>query len=321
MGDVGGHREPPADPNGPEPMAQGPLSRRNFIRNAAIAVGGMAVLGACTQVPQSGGGGGGGGGSVLERVRGAGKIKIGIAGEEPYGFTDVSQKVTGESPEVARAALQALGIAEVEAEQVDFGSLIPGLNANRFDMVCAGMNITATRCGQAAFSIPDYSALTAFLVPAGNPQQVTKFEDVAAKNLPLAVLGAAVERGFAESAGVPAGNITEYEDQNSLLQAVTSGRAYAGALTDISFKWLVGKNPQAGVEVTEGFTPTKDGQPVVTAGGFVFRQADNDLREAFDTELKKLHDNGKWLEIAKPFGFSEVNLPAADTTTEKLCAA
>ncbi|OLS97088.1 ectoine/hydroxyectoine ABC transporter substrate-binding protein EhuB [Pseudonocardia sp. CNS-004] len=304
-------------------MTQRGWSRRDFLRRTAtagaVALGGGTVLGACQAT--GGGGAAGGGGSVLENARSAGTIKIGIAGEEPYGFTDVSGEVTGEAPAVARVVLEALGIAEVQAEQVDFGSLIPALNANRYDMVCAGMNITPERCGQAAFSIPDYSALTAFLVPAGNPEQVATFEDVASKGLPLAVLSAAVEQGYAESAGVPGGNITPYDDQNALLQAVTSGRAYAAALTDISLKWLAGKNPDAGVEVTEGFTPTENGQPVVSAGGFVFRQADNDLREAFNTELQKAHEDGRWVAAASPFGFSEDNLPADGLTTEQLCSA
>jgi polar amino acid transport system substrate-binding protein len=303
-------------------MTHAGWSRRDFLRRTAtagaVALGGSTFLAACQS---TGGGGAAGGGSVLENARSSGSIRIGIAGEEPYGFTDVSGNVTGEAPEVARVVLQAMGIGEVQAEQVDFGSLIPALNANRFDMVCAGMFITPERCQQAAFSIPDYQALTAFLVPAGNPQQVATFEDVAAKNLPLAVLGAAVEQGYAEAAGVPASNISPFEDQNQLLQAVTSGRAYAAALTDISLKWLVSKNPNAGVEVTESFAPVQDGQPVVSAGGFVFRPADNDLREAFNTELQAAHDDGRWLTAASPFGFSEANLPPADLTTEQLCAA
>jgi polar amino acid transport system substrate-binding protein len=303
-------------------MTQRSWSRRDFLRRTAtagaIAIGGPAALAACTS---TGGGGGGGGGGVLENARSAGSIRIGIAGEEPYGFTDLNGNVTGEAPEVARVVLQAMGIGEVQAEQVDFGSLIPALNANRYDMVCAGMNITAERCQQAAFSIPDYTALTAFLVPAGNPEGVATFEDIAAKNLPLAVLGAAVEQGYAQSAGVPPGNISPFDDQNALLQAVTAGRTYAAALTDISLKWLAGKNPQAQVEVTAGFTPTENGQPVVSAGGFVFRQADNDLREAFNTELQTIHGNGRWVQVAAPFGFSEANLPAAGVTTEQLCSA
>ncbi len=305
-------------------MTDGPLRRRDFLRHGALlgaaVLGGGVVLSGCTSTGASGGGGGGGG-NTLDRVKSAGTIKIGIAGEQPYGFTGVDGKVTGEAPEVARAALSGMGIPNVDAQQVEFGSLIPGLNANQFDMVCAGMNITPARCQQAAFSIPDYSALTAFLVPKGNPKGITSFGDVASKNAKIAVLGAAVEKGYATGAGVPAGNITTLPDQNAMLQAVTAGRVDAAALTDISLKWLVKQNPSAGVEVTDGFTPQENGQPVVSAGGFVFRTADNALRDAFNTQLQQLHDNGKWVQIAAPFGFTKANLPASGVTTQSLCAA
>lgn len=292
-------------------------TRRDFFRRSAIAgavaIGGPALLSACTSTSS--------GGNVLETARSNGTIKIGIAGEEPYGFTDTTGKVTGEAPEVARAVLKAIGIADVTAEQVEFGQLIPALNANQYDMVCAGMNITPARCQQATFSIPDYSAKTAFLVASGNPQGITTFEDIASKNLQLAVLGSAVEQGYAEAAGVPTGNIQVLPDQNALLQAVTAGRVAAAALTDISLKWLASKNPQAGVEVTEGFDPVQNGAPVVSAGGFVFRNADTPLVDAFNGALKTLHDNGEWVRIAQPFGFSQANLPPADLTTDKLCTA
>ncbi|MGD9985191.1 ectoine/hydroxyectoine ABC transporter substrate-binding protein EhuB [Pseudonocardia sp.] len=292
-------------------------SRREFFRRSAVAgavvIGGPALISACTSTNA--------GGNVLDNARSAGKIKIGIAGEEPYGFTDTAGKVTGEAPEVARAVLKAIGINDVEAEQVEFGQLIPALNANQYDMVCAGMNITSARCQQATFSIPDYSAKTAFLVPKGNPQAITSFQDVASKNLQLAVLSAAVEQGYAKEAGVPDSNVQAFPDQNALLQAVTAGRVAAAALTDISLKWLASKNPQADVEVTTSFDPVQNGQPVVSAGGFVFRKADAPLVEAFNGALATLHSNGQWVQIAQPFGFTQANLPAADLTTEKLCAA
>ncbi|MCW0215120.1 MAG: ectoine/hydroxyectoine ABC transporter substrate-binding protein EhuB [Pseudonocardia sp.] len=298
-------------------MSEYRWSRREFFKRAAVAgavvVGGPVLLSACTST--------GAGGNVLETARSSGTIKIGIAGEEPYGFTDTAGKVTGEAPEIARVVLQGIGIANVTAEQVEFGQLIPALNANQYDMVCAGMNITPQRCGQATFSIPDYSAKTAFLVPAGNPQGITSFEDVASKNAQLAVLGSAVEQGYAESAGVPAANIQVLPDQNALLQAVTAGRVAAAALTDISLKWLVSKNPSAGVEVTASFDPVVNGSPVVSAGGFVFRKADQPLVDAFNGGLTTLHGNGQWVQIAQPFGFSQANLPAPDLTTEKLCTA
>ncbi len=43
--------------------------------------------------------------------------------------------------------------------------------------------------------------------------------------------------------------------------------------------------------------------------------------EAFNGELKKLHDSGEWLRIAQPFGFSQDNVPGPTVTTQSLCAA
>ena len=105
-------------------------------------------------------------------------------------------------------------------------------------------------------------------------------------------------------------------DLNALLQAVTDGRVACAALTDISLNWLTQTlNPDAPVDVTPGFNPVVDGEEVVSAGGFVFRQADTQLREAFDAELTAIQQSGRWVEIASPFGFSEANLPAAGLTT------
>ncbi|MET7998399.1 ectoine/hydroxyectoine ABC transporter substrate-binding protein EhuB [Amycolatopsis sp. NPDC005232] len=291
-------------------------SRRQLFRRSALVgaavLGGPVFLSACTSTSS---------GDALQAAQSAKKIKIGIANESPYGYTDQSGKVTGEAPEVARVVFRNLGIDNVEASAVSFDQLIPALNAKQYDVVAAGMNITAARCGQAAFSIPDYSALTALLVPKGNPQQVLTFQDIAAKKVKVAVLSAAVEKGYATSAGVSEDQIQTLDSQDNMLRAVTDGRVYAAALTDISLKDVLKKNPGAAAEVTPGFDPVENGVPVISAGGFVFRTADKPLVDAFNTELKKLHDSGEWTRIVAPFGFTQANLPKPDVTTEKLCAA
>jgi hypothetical protein len=83
----------------------------------------------------------------------------------------------------------------------------------------------------------------------------------------------------------------------------------------------VKKNPGSAVEVTAGFFPTIDGKLTISAGAFVFRKGDADFVAAYNTELKKLHDGGQWLQITQPFGFTQDNVPKADVTTERLCAA
>jgi polar amino acid transport system substrate-binding protein len=295
-------------------------SGRSLVRHAVIAAVVLAVTTACTATG-GGAGGGDGGGSTLESARQAGTIRVGIANEAPYGYTAPDGTVTGESVEVARRVLQNIGIRNVEATTVDFGSLIPALNARQFDMVTAGMFITPERCANAAFSTPDYTAPTAFLVPSGNPQGIRTFDDIASKNLRLAVLSGAVEQGYAQQSGVPDGNIQVFDTQNTLLQAVTAHRVDAAALTNISLNDLVKNNPGAGVEVTPGFFPVINGQEAVSAGAFVFRKGDDDLLQAFNAELTRLHESGEWLQIAQPFGFTQDNVPGPNVTTDRLCSA
>ncbi|WP_277068459.1 transporter substrate-binding domain-containing protein [Saccharomonospora viridis] len=280
----------------------------------AMAVGLAASLAACTEAPQMGGQGGG---NTLQRIRDAGTVKVGIAGEIPYGFTQGGE-VTGESPEVAKAVFKALGVENVEATQVEFDQLIPALQASQYDMVAAGMAIIPKRCEQAQFSTVDYVTNTAFLVPQGNPQDVTSFEDIKEKGLGLAVLSGTIEQQVAQALNV--GEIQTYGGQSEMLQALQAGRAYAGALTDISLRALLDQNPGVKFEVTEGFVPVVDGKEQIQAGGFVFRKGETELVNAFNEELTKLHDSGQWLEIVEPFGFTEDNLPPKDVTTEQLCS-
>jgi len=301
-------------------MATDNWTRRDLFRRGAVlgavALGGPAVLAACSERAKTGSGAGG----TLDRIKKAKTIKVGIAGEVPYGFTE-NGNVTGEAPEVAKAIFKALGVPDVQAEQVEFGQLIPGLVASKYDMVSAGMAILPKRCKQAAFSNVDYVTPTAFMVPKGNPQGIKNFEDAKAKNAKIGVLAGTVEEAVAKASGVPESNIQAYKDQAGLFQALQNHRAYAGALTDISLKQLLKDNPGAPFEVTDGFVPKIDGKDQIQAGGFVFRKGENDLLDAFNEQLDKLHKSGDWLKTVEKFGFSDANLPPDDVTTDKLCSA
>jgi polar amino acid transport system substrate-binding protein len=297
-------------------MATHGWTRRDFFRLGAatgvVALGGPTLLTACSEVPQQGEGG------ALQRAKDAGSIKVGIAGEVPYGYTD-GGKVTGEAPEVAKAVYKAIGIGKVESTQVEFGQLIQALNAGQYDMVAAGMAILPDRCKNAQFSAVDYVTPTAFAVPKGNPKGINNFDDLKAKGETIAVLSGTVEQAVAKSVGIAADKIQTYDGQPELLQALTTQRAYCGALTDISLRRMLEDNPTAPLEVTDGFVPVIDGKEQIQAGGFVFRKDDKDLVDAFNKELKKLQDSGEWLKIVEPFGFTKDNEVPDDVTTEKLC--
>lgn len=290
------------------------LARREFLARAAstagLALGGCGLLAAC------------GPDTVLARARQRGSLAIGVADRPPYAFTTERGGITGEGPEVARAVLESLGVESVTAHMVDVDGLLPALNRDRFDMVCVGMFVTPKRCARAAFSIPDYVARQAFLVPEGNPKKVTRYEDVAARDLTLAVPKGGVERGYALRSGVPETNLQVLPTLDALLRAVVEGRAYCAAHSDIAVNYVAGvRHEDAAVEATPAFAPVLDGEEVVDVGGFVFRPEDDELRTAFNAGLHDLQRSGRWLQIAQRFGFSAANLPPVGLTTAQLCAS
>jgi polar amino acid transport system substrate-binding protein len=296
-------------------------SRRDLLRRGAAlgaALGAGALSAGCASAAS--GGSYAVGGSTLELAREAGVITFGIANEAPYGYTRPDGTVTGAAVEVARALFAALGVPEIRPVTVDFGELIPGLTlARQFDVITAGMFVAPERCRAVVFSVPDYTAPTAFLVPRGNPQGVATFDDIREQNLRLAVLGGAVEHGYALDNGVAEAQLVQLADQQALLLAVEEGRADAAALTNISLNNAVAANPGAAVEVTAGFFPVIDDREVMAAGAFAVRPGEDDLLEALNTQLRAMHGSGEWLRITRPFGFGPENVPGPGVTTEGLC--
>jgi polar amino acid transport system substrate-binding protein len=295
---------------------RGGWSRRDFVQRGGLAAGLLVaapgLLAACGAEETDGGGG------RLEQLKSQRSVTVGIAGEEPYAYLEGGE-LTGMDPSVQKEIWGNLGIDDVKSQQVDFDGLIPGLAAGRFDVVAAGMFITPERCKQALFSDPMYCAPNAFLVPPGNPDNISDFKSVADAGIKLAVLGGAVEGIFAEENGVKSSNIVEAPSARDGLLQLEQGRVGAFGLTSITLKDILKKNPDTDVELTEPFTPVVDGKEQLGCGGAVFRMRDDDLRQAFNKELAKLKESGKLLEIIKPFGFGPETLPPDDVTTARLC--
>lgn len=285
------------------------LSRRRLLTLAPLALSPLAMA-ACAQPT----------GTTLERARQAGALRIGISGERPYSYVGGDGAVTGAQPEVARAVLARMGVDGLEAVQVRFADLIPGLRDGMFDMIAAGLTVTPERCAEIAFTRPDFVAPPAFLVADGNPRGIGTFQGVVRAGVRLAVLDGSSELTYARSAGVAEENLLLSDSQSSLFRDVVGGRAQAGALTAISLADELRRNPGSGVEITDPVAPTVDGRTVVPAAAFAARTGETDLLTAFDAELTALQDSGEWLTLTEPFGMDAGNLPDRDLTTGQLCS-
>jgi polar amino acid transport system substrate-binding protein len=279
------------------------LSRRALLALAAGAATFAATFGAHAQ-------------TTLERALADGYIRVGFANEAPFGFATPDGRLTGESPEVVKAVLAKMGIEQVDGVLTEFGSLIPGLQAGRFDIIAAGMFVNPARCEQVQFSEPTYGIGQAFLVPEGNPKGIVDYGSIAAdSSLKLAVMSGAVEAGYARDSGVAEEQIVQLPDQASLVAAVKAGRADAAALTALSIADMASKNE--GVESTKPFGEVA-GQSVVGHGAVAFRLEDTDLYETFNAELKNFIGSEEHLALVTPLGFGADYLPTK--TTAELCA-
>ena len=276
----------------------------------AVVVAGLALSG-CTSTNTDDDS------SLLQTLQERGSVTVGFAGEAPYSFME-NGELTGATVALHREIFGNLGIETVEGVNADFGALIPGLQANRFDVVSAGMSILPERCEQAAFSEPEFNYTTALMVEEGNPMNLTDMQSVADSGARLATMTGAIESDYATELGIDSMQVATPQDG---MDAVTSGRADVFALTGISLNWMKNNNPDAPVEVTQSFVAEINGVPQVGAGGTVFRTDDKDLLDAYNEELAKItSDPEKYLSIVGEFGFTEEELPDPELTTADLCA-
>ena len=118
-------------------LLRAPTSRRSLLAGVA-ALGALGAAG-CSRVATASTTEGG---DLLDRLRAAGVVRLGIAGEIPFGYIDRDGRLTGEAPELGRAIFKRLGVDRVQPVPTEFGSLIPGLNSQQFDVAVSYTHLT-----------------------------------------------------------------------------------------------------------------------------------------------------------------------------------
>jgi polar amino acid transport system substrate-binding protein len=256
-----------------------------------------------------------------ERIQREGVARIGYANEAPYAYVDPQTgRLTGEAPEIARVVFADLGVQEVEGVLTEFGSLIPGLQAGRFDIIAAGMYVLPARCREVAFTNPTYKIGEGFLVRAGNPLGLHSYRDVAEDpDARLGIVAGSVELGYGRASGVPDDRIAIFPDAPSAVAAVQAGRIDAYAGTSLTIQDMLKKISDGAVERADPFRdPVIEGATVIGYGAFGVRSEDTALLEAFNGVLEEFIGSEEHIQITAPFGFTEAQLPG-DMTSVELC--
>jgi polar amino acid transport system substrate-binding protein len=290
-------------------MRRTEISRRQLLRGggaAALALPAAGFLAGCSFTQP----GAGQPGSTLDQIRKQGFARIAVANEPPYTQIKPDGTVTGAEPDVVAAVLKRMGIPEIQGVVTPYESMIPGLNANRWDIIAAGLFMKQSRCSQILYSEPEIVSTESFAVPAGNPKNLTSIASVIANPaVKVAVLPGGFEDGALKTQNVPAAQIVNIPDGRSGIEAVQAGRADAFFLPTLSLNSL----KTEGIDVTPAIQDVQQ-----TGSGAGFRKTDQNLVNAYDEQLRALKASPEFDQILSQWGFSADAVRSV--TRDQLCA-
>jgi polar amino acid transport system substrate-binding protein len=281
------------------------LSKRGLI-GRVLTAGAVLALGVVPAVA----------GPLKDRIEAGESVRLGFANEVPWAYPGENNAPLGFANAHTVGVLKAMGIENIEPVVTDWGGLVPGLVAGRFDIITGGMYIIGSRCENIAFSEPMGRFGDAFIVQAGNPKGLQNYQDLIAQDAVM-VTGA----GFntveaAKQEGLSEANIMQVPGNTEILAAVRSGRADAGALTFFSAKELASQ-ANGEIDVTD---PNAMPDWTFNWVGIGFRVDDGDLLAEFNAAQDEYLGSDEMLAAVEPYGYTEAQLPGDEATTEWVCA-
>ena len=255
--------------------------------------------------------------TLTERLADGHKLRLGFGTAVPWAYAGDGGEALGFVNMIALTVLEEMGITEHETKVFEWSGLIPGLNADRADMITGGMYILKSRCANMDFSDPIGVFGDAMLVPKGNPKNINNYADVIKTGAKLVTGTGFNTVEAAKKYGVPDSQMLLVEGEVGILAAMKAGRADVAVQTFFGAKEHE-KKTNGKFEVTDPKLMPKETLNVVGIG---FRKTDDKFREAFNVALAKVMANpGKMLKRAGEYGYDKAQLPPPDMSTEWACS-
>jgi arginine/ornithine transport system substrate-binding protein len=215
---------------------------------------------------------------------------------QPFTFKTADGKPTGFDVDIAEALCKEIKRQCVFVEQV-WDSMIPGLQAKKYDAIISSMSITEERLQVVDFSDKYYSTPSQIVVKTGTP-----FTDLASlKGKKLGVLKGSTQEKYALGELKPVGvTVVPYEAQDQVYLDIKSGRL-DGTVADR-------------VEVTGGFLSKPEGKDYGFVGpelneekyfgigmGVALRKGETQLKDEINAAIKAIRSNGTYDQLAKKY--------------------
>ncbi len=236
---------------------------------------------------------------VLAQVKKSGELKVGTeTAFAPFDFVDGADH-KGLNVDLFAEIAKELGV-KVTWVALPWESVLPGLEAGKFDMVAGPATITKARMERYRFSPPIAEATVALLKRAGD-KSVNKPEDIAGKPTGGGKASAQLDQLKAFVATLPTkGEVREYVSNNEAYADLAAGRivAVGNSLPNIAF--VASQRPDT-FEVVQPPFGTK------SYFGYIGRKDPDHaaLMDAIDAAMAKIKADGRLAAIQKKwFGLS-----------------
>ncbi len=142
----------------------------------------------------------------------------------PYEYYDGSE-IVGIDAEIAKAVADKLGL-ELVIEDVEFDSIIAGVQAGKYDIGCAGMTITEDRLKSVNFSTPYATGVQSVVVVEGS--EITDVDKLLAGSYKVGVqtgtTGDIYMSSSPEDGGVGEDRVERFAKGNDAIIALQSGK-------------------------------------------------------------------------------------------------
>lgn len=220
-------------------------------------------------------------GASLKKIQKAGKLVIATSPDfPPFESLDGSGKVTGIEIDILEEVCAQLGVS-LEIQQMDFDSVLPGVQAGKYDMGVSGITITEKRQKNVLFTDAYCLAAQAIVVKEGSP--ISSKADLEGKT--VAVQTGTTAESFCMDNGY---TVSAYAANNDAQSALLQGKADAWVIDDLTAADMVKVyNAQGGdqlVILDEAMTT----EPYAFAMAF----GSEDTIEAINGILKTMEDSG-----------------------------
>ena len=196
----------------------------------------------------------------------------------PYEYYE-GDKIVGIDVEIATAVAEKLGL-ELVIEDVEFDSIIAGVQSGKYDIGCAGMTITEDRLKSVNFSTPYATGIQSIIVTADS--EITDIDVLLAGDYKVGVQsGTTGDIYMTDDIGED--RVERFTKGNDAVIALTSGKIDAVVIDNEPAKAFVAANE--GLKILETPYTVEDYAMAINKDNVA-------LKDAINQALKELTDDG-----------------------------